>query len=71
MPNQGEKKKAPTSALRFSGMAFSMAACIGLAVWFGRKWDESTQSEIPYGTLLGGVLGTGLAIWMVIRDLSR
>ncbi|MDE0871943.1 MAG: AtpZ/AtpI family protein [Flavobacteriales bacterium] len=52
-------------------MAFSMAACIGLAVWFGRKWDESTQSEVPYGTLLGGVLGTGLAIWMVIRDLSR
>lgn len=52
-------------------MAFTMAASIGVAVWLGRKWDEGSGDDFPFGTLLGGVLGTVAAIWMVIKELSK
>ena len=57
--------------MRFSGMAFTMAGSIGVAVLLGRKWDLSTGHEFPLGTLLGGVFGTAAAIWMVIKELSK
>jgi hypothetical protein len=52
-------------------MAFSMAGSIGVCVWLGRKLDESSNQSAPIGTLVGGVAGTLLAIWMVIKELSK
>lgn len=52
-------------------MAFTMAGSIGVAVWLGRKWDLSNGYEFPLGTLLGGVFGTAVAIWMAIKELSK
>jgi hypothetical protein len=57
--------------LRFSGMAFTMAGSIGVAVWLGRRWDESAQNETPIGTMVGGIVGTFAAIYMVIKELSK
>ncbi|MDA8606071.1 AtpZ/AtpI family protein [Flavobacteriales bacterium] len=57
--------------MRFSGMAFSMAGSIGFCVWLGRQWDQSSDQSIPLGTLFGGVLGTVLAIWLVVKELSK
>ena len=57
--------------LRFSGMAFTMAASIGVFVWLGRVWDERANHEVPFGTIIGGLLGTVFAIWLVIRELSK
>jgi len=48
-----------------------MAGSIGVAVWLGRWWDESAQNEMPVGTMIGGVLGTVAAIYMVIKELSK
>jgi len=52
-------------------MVFTMAGSIGLFVWLGRRWDEQSNHQIPIGTLIGGVLGTVFAIWLVIRELSK
>ncbi len=52
-------------------MAFTMAASIGLCVWLGRWWDESTGRDFPFGTLIGGVFGTAAAIYLVIKELSN
>lgn len=52
-------------------MAFSMAGSIGACVWIGRWWDSNANHESPIGTLIGGVLGTLLAIWLVIKELSK
>tara|TARA_B110000444_G_scaffold134610_1_gene126419 strand:- start:392 stop:550 length:159 start_codon:yes stop_codon:yes gene_type:complete len=52
-------------------MAFSMAGSIGVCIWLGRKWDAWASHEMPLGTLIGGVLGTILAIWVVIKELSK
>ena len=52
-------------------MVFTMAGSIGFFVWFGRRWDAHSSYQIPIGTLMGGVLGTVFAIWLVIRELSK
>jgi hypothetical protein len=52
-------------------MAFSMAGSIGVCVWLGRKWDERSSQSTPIGTLVGGVLGTLLAIGMAIKELAK
>lgn len=57
--------------LRFSSMVFTMAGSIGFFVWLGRRWDDHSNHQIPIGTLIGGVLGTAFAIWLVIRELSK
>jgi len=57
--------------LRFSGMVFTMAGSIGIFVWLGREWDLQANHEIPFGTIIGGLLGTLLAIWLVIRELLK
>jgi ethanolamine transporter EutH len=52
-------------------MAFSMAGSIGICVWLGRRWDQQSIQSAPIGTLIGGVLGTLVAIWLVIKELSK
>jgi len=52
-------------------MAFTMAGSIGLSVWLGRLWDEASGRDVPLGTLAGGVIGTLVAIWMVVKELSK
>ncbi|HBP45548.1 MAG TPA: hypothetical protein DD635_06565 [Flavobacteriales bacterium] len=52
-------------------MAFTMAGSIGIAVWLGRTWDQRCGHELPVGTMLGGIAGTLLAIWMVVKELSK
>lgn len=52
-------------------MAFTMAASIGVFVCLGRVWDERANHEVPFGTMIGGLLGTVFAIWLVIRELSK
>jgi len=59
------------SFLRFSGMAFTMAGSIGAAVWLGRWWDDRAQNDTPVGTMIGGIVGTFAAIYMVIKELSK
>jgi len=68
--NQSPPKQGG-SFLRFSGMAFTMAGSIGVAVWLGRWWDESAQNDTPVGTMVGGIVGTFTAIYMVIKELSK
>jgi ATP synthase protein I len=57
--------------LRFSGMAFQMGATIGLAVWAGIKLDEKTQNKHNIWTLVLSMAGVGIAIYRIIKDLSR
>ena len=52
-------------------MAFSMMLTIGVCVWGGRWADAYWSVETPWFTLLGGTLGTGIAIWTVIQKASK
>ena len=55
---------------KFSGMAFSMAGAIGGGVFLGRWCDARLGGETPWCTIAGALLGTAVALWSVIRQLS-
>ena len=55
---------------KFSGMAFSMAAAIGGGVVVGQICDARWSPDTPWFTIGGSLLGTAVALWSVIRQLS-
>ena len=71
--DKDELKEVTTPAnnyARYSGLAFQMAAIIGLSVWGGRWLDGLTGWKFPLFTivlLLGALSG---AIWSVYRSLK-
>lgn len=74
MRNADKADKKPTgsniSFMRFSGMAFSMAAAIGLFTYLGLWLDERWASEGRIWTVVGALFGTIVAIYQVIRSLK-
>lgn len=66
-----KEKNQPNSFIRFSGMATQMAIIIGLGVYGGIKADDYFAFEKPILTLVGSLLGVVLAIYYVIKDLSK
>jgi hypothetical protein len=48
-------------------MATTMAITILGFVWVGRKWDAQSESETPWGTLVGAIVGTLVAMYVMIQ----
>ncbi|MGB1075983.1 MAG: AtpZ/AtpI family protein [Flavobacteriales bacterium] len=55
--------------LRYSGMAFSMAAIIGLGTWLGIQLDSHFKSLRPIWTAVGSLCGTLISVYQVIQTL--
>ncbi len=74
-PNPPDKKPRPTnsnSALKYSGMAFQILACILLGFWGGMKLDEFLGfKKIPIFTLVLGLLGVVVGIYISIKDFLK
>lgn len=66
-----KEKKQPNQFLRFSGMATQMAVTIGAGVYGGLKLDEYLENQRPVATLIGSLLGVVIAIYLVIKDLTK
>jgi len=56
--------------LRYSGMAFSMAAIIGLGAWLGIQMDSRFESNRPIWTAVGSLFGTVISVYQVIQTLK-
>jgi len=54
----------------FSGIAFEMAAIIGLGVWIGRYVDKKIGLKIPWFTILLSLLGVFLALYYTFSSIS-
>ena len=69
---QEKKPKSPinNSYLKYSGMAIQMALTIGLFVWMGLQLDSHFSTGKTY-TLIGSLLGVVVAMFRVIKDLTR
>jgi hypothetical protein len=52
-------------------MALQMALIIGLGVFGGQALDEKLNKEFPLFTLIFSILAVALAMYMVIKDLSK
>lgn len=54
--------------MRFSGMAFQMAATIGLMTWLGSLFDAD-DAQTPYGAASGALFGCVLALYRTLKDV--
>jgi ATP synthase protein I len=65
------KRQQSNSILRFSGMATQMAVIIALGVWGGMKLDAHWNAGGRGYTIAGALLGVSVAMYSVIKDLSK
>lgn len=56
---------------KYSGIAFQMLATIGLSTWLGTWLDKRLQFENPWFTIALLLLGVLVALWQVIRGLTK
>jgi F0F1-type ATP synthase assembly protein I len=56
---------------KYSGLGFQMLAIIGLSAWAGTALDEHFQNERPWYTIVLMLLGVFIAMYQVIRSLTR
>ncbi|MDZ4749970.1 MAG: AtpZ/AtpI family protein [Flavobacteriales bacterium] len=59
------------SFLRFSSMAFQMGVPIFLGIWGGMKLDQKFTNSFHGFTIGLSLLGVGVSLYLVIKDLSR
>lgn len=56
---------------RYSSLAFQMLAIILLAVFGGLKLDRWMSLKFPLFTLIGALLGVGMALYFALKDLLK
>jgi len=58
------------AVMKYSGLAFQMLAIIGGSAWLG-TWLDGRMSTSPWLTIGLLLLGVFLAVFQVIRSLTR
>ena len=66
-----DRRSSQSAFLRFSSMAYQMGLAIGLGVWLGLKADEAWWPEQHFFTVAGSLLGTGIALYVVIKEAQK
>lgn len=65
------KKKQLNKYIHLTSIAFQMGATMYLAAYLGKKIDSYFQNEKKIGTLLLLLIGLGVSIWNVLRQLKN
>lgn len=68
---QKDKPGQHNNYLRFSGIAVKMGVIIFAGVYGGLKLDEYLNFQKPVFVLIGSILSVALAIYSIIKDLSK
>lgn len=69
--SKGSSKKNSNQFLRFSNLSIQMGVIIGLSTWGGVKLDEHFQTKKPYFTIALSLLGVGMALYVVLKDVMK
>ena len=64
-----EKKKISNNYLKYSGLAFQQLGAIVLGTWIGKMLDNYFANSTPYCTALCALLGIGLGLYFVLKDI--
>lgn len=67
--NQPKRKQQIDSALKYSGIAFTLAATLGVGAFIGTRLDNHFQLERPYLTALCTVLALFAGLYLSLKDL--
>lgn len=57
--------------LRFSALAFQMAAIIGLLTYAGFKLDQKYSISNHLFTIFGSLAGIGVSFYFVFKELKK
>ncbi|MFN4298416.1 MAG: AtpZ/AtpI family protein [Thermaurantimonas sp.] len=57
--------------LKFSTLAFQMAAIIGLLTYTGVKLDKRFENPYNLFTIIGALLGIGISFYFVFKELKN
>lgn len=69
--NKTPKKNPLNKYIHLTSIAFQMGATMYLAAYLGKKIDNYFQNEKKIGTLLLLLIGLGVSIWNVLRQLKN
>lgn len=69
--NQQDPKKQLDNYIKFSGIAFQMIAVICLFAFFGVWLDGKFSNNFSLYTLIFSLLGVGLAMYFVIKQVTN
>lgn len=58
-------------AMRYMGMAYTLAVGIGGGAWLGYRWDQSAGHDVAWATALCSLLGMAASFTIIFRSLSR
>jgi F0F1-type ATP synthase assembly protein I len=64
----GQKNRL--TIMRFAGLGTVLATSIGLGAIGGRKLDEYFILEKPLITAAGALLGLGIGMWSILRNIQ-
>lgn len=69
-PKRNEDARFMALAMRYSGVVTEFVAILGVLGFIGHKTDEKFGSD-PWGLLIGLMLGLGLGLFVMIRQLEK
>lgn len=64
-----QRKKSANIYLKYSGLAFQLAATIGVGAFIGYKLDEWANFDKQYLTALFAILFTLAGLYLALKDL--
>ncbi|MGA9648204.1 AtpZ/AtpI family protein [Pedobacter sp.] len=70
-PKEENSEKKVNAAAKYSAIGFQMIATIGLLTFIGYKIDQHRQSETNIITAAFALVGVGIALFQVIRQVMK
>ncbi|HMO37919.1 MAG TPA: AtpZ/AtpI family protein [Saprospiraceae bacterium] len=70
-PADERQRRQANVYMKYTGMAFQMAATIAIGIFAGKYLDRYFQTETPYFTILGAFIFAAAAMYLVIKDFLK
>ncbi|MBK7871619.1 MAG: AtpZ/AtpI family protein [Saprospiraceae bacterium] len=70
-PEDEDKRSQPVQYMKYTGMAFQMAATIAIGVLLGRFLDRRLHTEQAYFTALFALVFTVAAMYLAVKDFLK
>jgi len=68
---QKDLKNKGDTFIKYSGIAFQMAAIIGFGVWGGIELDKTININFPLFTILLSMGSVAIAVYHAIKDFIK